>query len=182
MPGEIRFVEVGGDGDNLAIAALATREGPTGPQAFLRVVNYGNADAEPLVEFSADGILFDARRLPVPAGASADLTLTDLPYDLQVLQARLAVEDALPLDDTAWAVHASPVSGRVLLVSDGNLFLERALGALPGVELVRLAPDQPLPAGSTYFILNSAVVSSNQPVRVFLSICICTASTTTRSS
>jgi hypothetical protein len=150
LPGEIRFVEVGGGEDNLAIAALATREGPAGLQAFLRVVNYGDADAEPLVEFSANGVLFDARRLLVPARASADLTLTDLPYDLQVLQAHLTIDslfiDSLLIDNTAWAVHAAPVSGRVLLVSEGNLFLERALGALPSVELVRLAPDQPLPA------------------------------------
>ncbi len=146
LPGEVRFVEVGGDGDNLAIAALATREGPAGPQAFLRVVNYGDVDAEPLVEFSADGVLFDARRLLVPAHTSTDLTLTDLPYDLQVLQAHLAVDDVLLLDNTAWAVHAPSASGRVLLVSEGNLFLERALGALPGIELVRLTPDQPLPA------------------------------------
>jgi len=146
LPAEVRFVGVGGGGDNLAITALATREGSAGPQAFLRLVNYSSADAEPLVEFSADGILFDARRLPVSAHGSADLTLktADLPYDLSVLQAHLSTKDALPLDDTAWAAHAPPVSGRVLLVSDGNLFLERALGALPGVELVRLAPDQPL--------------------------------------
>ena len=155
LPGEVQFVGVGGGGDNLAITVLAVREGVAGPQAFLRVVNYGDADAEPLVEFSADGTLFDARRLPVPAHASADLTLTDLPYSPPVgggrggiLQARLAVEDALPLDDTAWAVHAPPVSGQVLLVSGGNLFLERALSALPGVELVRLPPDQPLPPPS----------------------------------
>jgi len=157
LPGEVRFVGVGGGGDNLAITALATRGGPAGPQAFLRVVNYSDVDGEPLVEFFADGVLFDARRLLVPAHGSADLALTDLPfgfaqdrpYDLRVLQARLAVEDVLPLDDTAWAVHAPPVSGRVLLVSDGNLFLERALGVLPGVELVRLAstPPQPPPTG-----------------------------------
>ncbi|HUV89002.1 MAG TPA: BatA and WFA domain-containing protein [Anaerolineae bacterium] len=146
LPGQVRFVGVGGGGDNLAIVALATRGGPAGPQAFLRVVNCGDVDAEPLVEFFANGVLFDARRLSVPAHASAGLTLTDLPYDVQVLQARLAVEDALPLDNTAWAVHVSPVSGRVLLVSSGNLFLERALGVLPGVELVRLTPGQPLPA------------------------------------
>ncbi len=155
LPGEVRFVGVGGGADNLAITALATREGPAGPQAFLRVVNYGDDDAEPLVEFSANaagtaGILFDARRLSVPAHSSADLTLTDLPYDLQVLQAHLTVGslfiDSLFIDNTAWTVHAPPVSGRVLLVSEGNLFLERALTALPGVELVRLAPDQPLPA------------------------------------
>ena len=146
LPGQVRFVGVGGGGDNLAIVALATREGPAGPQAFLRVVNCGDVDAEPLVEFSASGALFDARRLSVPAHASAGLTLTDLPYDVQVLQAGLAVGDALPLDNTAWTVHVSPVSGRVLLVSSGNLFLERALGVLPGVELVRLTPGQPLPA------------------------------------
>jgi hypothetical protein len=146
LPGQVRFVGVGGAGDNLAIVALATRGGPAGPQAFLRVVNCSDVDAEPLVEFFANGVLFDARRLSVPAHASAGLALTDLPYNVQVLQARLAVEDALPLDNTAWAVHVSPVSGRVLLVSSGNLFLERALGVLPGVELVRLTPGQPLPA------------------------------------
>jgi hypothetical protein len=146
LPGEVRFVGVGGGGDNLAITALATREGPVGPQAFLRVANYSNADAEPLIEFSADGVLFDARRLPISARSSADLTLSDLPYDLHVLQAHVSSEDALPLDDTAWAMHVSPVSGRALLISDGNLFLERALGALPSVELMRLAPDQPMPA------------------------------------
>ncbi len=145
LPGEVRFVGVGGGGDNLAITALATREGRAGPQVLLRVVNCGDADAEPLVEFSANGILFDAHRLLVPAHSSADLTLTDLPYDMQVLQAHLAVEDVFPLDDTAWAVHVSPVSRRVLLVSGGNFFLERALGALPGVELVRLAPGSPIP-------------------------------------
>ena len=151
LPGQVRFVSVGGGSDNLAITALATRAGMDGPQAFLRVVNYGSSDAEPLVEFSAGAAgtaitLFDARRLPIPAHASADLTLTDLPYDLRVLRASLSTADALPLDDVAWAVHAPHASGRALLVSEGNLFLERALGALPAVELVRLAPGQPLPA------------------------------------
>jgi len=153
LPGEVRFVGVvpstssgrGGGSDNVAITALATREGAEGPQVFLRIANYGNTDAEPLVEFSADGVLFDARRLPVPAHGSESLTLTDLPYDARVLQARLSTADALPLDDVAWAVHVPSASGRVLLVSEGNLFLERALSALPSVELVRLAPDAPLP-------------------------------------
>ncbi|MDY6877226.1 MAG: VWA domain-containing protein [Chloroflexota bacterium] len=150
LPGEVRFVEVGGRGDNLAITALATRAGEAGPQAFLRVANHSDTHAEPLVEFSADGVLFDARHLLVPAQGSANLTLTDLPYDLHVLQARLTLDDVdldvLPLDDIAWAVHTPPVSGRVLLISAGNLFLERALGALPGLELARLAPNAPIPS------------------------------------
>jgi len=162
LPGQARFVGVGGGGDNLAITALATREGPAGAQAFIRVANYGGLDVEPLIEFLADGVLLDARRLLVPAHGSADLTLADLPYRMQILQARLVFEgegessrsrqvtirrsvpqrDMLSLDNTAWAVHRRVASRRMLLVSDGNLFLERALGALPGVELVRLPSDQ----------------------------------------
>jgi Ca-activated chloride channel homolog len=145
LPGEARFVSVGGGRDNLAITTLATREGPDGPQVFLRAANYRDADAETLVEFSADGVLFDARRLSIPAQGNADLTLTDAPYNASFLEANLKTEDALPLDDQVWAVHSPPASGQVLLVSEGNLFLERALGGLAGVDLVRLAPDQPLP-------------------------------------
>ncbi len=145
LPGEVRFVGVGGGQDNLAVTALATREGSGGPQAFVRVSNYSSADAQTSVELSADGVLFDVRRLSVPAHASADLALSDLPYDLRVLQARITGGDALPLDDVGWAVRASPGSGRVLLVSDGNLFLERALDMLPNVDMTRLNPDQSLP-------------------------------------
>lgn len=163
LPGEVRFVGVGGGGDNLAIAALATREGASGPQAFLRIVNYGDTATEPLVELSADGTLFDARRLSVPARASADLTLTDLPYDMRVLGAHLVTEDVLSLDNAAWAVHTPPISGRVLLISEGNLFLERALGALSSVELTRLSPDQPLPSEFYDLYVYDRVVTSTLP-------------------
>ena len=167
LPGRVRFVGVGGAGDNVAIAALATRAGPTGPQVFIRVVNYGEVDAEPLVEFSADGALFDARRLSVPkrsdAHNGASLTLTDLPYDMHVLQAQLSTEDSLPLDDVAWDVHVPPASGRVLLLSEGNLFLERALGALPDVELTRAAPDQPPSADEDYALYVYDAVTPTLP-------------------
>ncbi len=163
LPGEVRFVGVGGAGANLAITALAVRAGPAGPQAFLRVNNYGGADAEVLVEFSADGLLFDARRLAIPARGGANLTLTDLPYDLRVLQARLMAADALTPDNVAWAVYAPGGPRRVLLVSDGNLFLERALGALPDIELTRLFPGQPLPTGPYDLYVFDGVVSGTLP-------------------
>ncbi|MBN1812091.1 MAG: BatA and WFA domain-containing protein [Anaerolineae bacterium] len=163
LGGEAHLVSVGGGSGNLSIIALATREGSAGPQAFLRVVNYSNTGVEPLVEFSADGTLFDARRLRVPARGSADLTLTDLPYNMRMLGARLVVEDALSLDNMAWTVHTPPVSGRVLLVSEGNLFLERALGALPSVDLTRLSPDQPLPSELYDLYVYDRVVTGTLP-------------------
>ena len=164
LPGEVRLVTVGGGGDNVAITTLATRQGELGPQALVRVSNYSDAPVEPLVELAANGALFDARRVRVPAHASADVTVTDLPYDTRVLRARIDDGDALAVDNVAWAVHVPPVSGRVLLHSPGNLFLERALGGLPNVELTRVGPEGPLPAGNYDLTVHDRVVSGTLSV------------------
>lgn len=161
---EVRFIGVGSGSDNCAITALAVRKGPTGPEAFLRVANFGEVDTELLVELLADDALFDIRRVRVPALGDVTLTITDLPYGMRVLQARLSATDSLALDNTAWAVQSDGRSKRVLLVSRGNLFLERALSTLPGVELVRVAPDMPLPqedekGGYSLYVYDSVLTS-----------------------
>jgi Ca-activated chloride channel family protein len=163
LPGEVRFVGVGGEQGNLAVTALATREGSGGPQAFVRVSNFSSVDVQTSVELFADAVLFDVRRLSVPAHGSADLALADLPYDLRVLQARIAGEDALSLDDAGWAVRAPAGSGRVLLVSDGNLFLERALDMLPNVEMTRLSPDRSLPTEPYDLVVTDGVFTGTLP-------------------
>ncbi len=144
LPGKVRFVRVGERGDNLAVLALAMREGPTGLQALLRVGNFGQGPVETRVALRADGAPLDVRSLSLPPRGTATLVLDDLPYDLQLLEAQLETEDPLSLDDAAWAVRAGG-GRRVLLVTPGNLFLERALAILPGVELTRLPPGGPLP-------------------------------------
>ena len=163
LPGELRLITVGRGSQNVAITALATRESEAGVEAFARVANYGDSAVRPLIEFSADGTPFDARRLEVPARGTADVTLTDLPYDARILQARMAPADALGLDDTAWTVRVPAASGRVLLVSEGNLFLERALGSLAGIDLTRLAPGQPLPDESYDLTIYDRVVTGTLP-------------------
>jgi Ca-activated chloride channel family protein len=51
----------------------------------------------------------------------------------------------------------------VLLVSEGNLFLERALGALPSVELTRLSPDQLLPSEPYDLYVYDRVITDTLP-------------------
>ena len=54
----------------------------------------------------------------------------DLPPGTRTLEARLDQSDALALDNAAWSVVGADRPTRVLLVSDGNVFVERALGLL----------------------------------------------------
>ena len=57
------------------------------------------------------------------------------------MEARLAGEDALAVDDRAFALVPQEEVVRALLVSDGNTYLESALALLPRLELYAVAPD-----------------------------------------
>ncbi len=145
LPVAVHFVVVGRSGHNQALSALAVRDGRSGPELFLRASNHADQAAQALVEVEVDGHLFDAREVNLPPHEEVSLTLADLPPQTRLVEARLSVEDVLLLDNTAWTLRAPPEPGRVLLVSSGNLFLEKALSLLPQVTLFKAGPDSSLP-------------------------------------
>ena len=145
LPVPVEVISLGQGADNQGLVSLALRDGPDGPEVFLRVANAAGEARQRRVEFYVDDHLFDARDLELPPQASASLTLTGLPLGARYLRASLAGPDDLAADDVAWLVRSS-APARVLLVSPGNLFLERALALLPNVTVERALPDQELPA------------------------------------
>ncbi len=145
LPAEAIYVPVGDSDANLAISALATRPTASGIQLFASVTNHGNAQQETLLSLILDGTLFDSRHVTIPANSNVNATW-DLPDGTQTIQAHLSdqTNDTLPLDDSAWAVHEGGISNRVLLVTEGNRFLEQVYGVLPGVEAFKAPPDTDL--------------------------------------
>ncbi|MBN2117975.1 MAG: VWA domain-containing protein [Anaerolineales bacterium] len=149
LPGEVRYIPIGESRDNLAISALALRPAQKGPQLFAEASNYTGTDRSVLLSIYFNDELIDARQLNLRAGSSGSLTLAELPNRSGIYEARLsdpeqpaAPLDALSLDDRAFAVYQSGSARRVLLVSNGNLFLEQLLASLPAIQ-----PFRALPAG-----------------------------------
>ncbi len=144
LPGVVRYLPVGGSGDNLALTALSIRPSADGPELFTQAANFSDSDRAVLISIYFNDGLVDARPLTLPAHASRNLILDDLPSTSGVYKARLtraenrtAPLDSLALDDTAYAVYQSAAARRVLLVSNGNIFLEQLLASLPGVQPFR---------------------------------------------
>ncbi len=142
LAAETLFVPIGESGENLAIAALATRDAEGVSQLFANVRNEGVEERTALFSLLLDDVLFDSRRISVPSGGSATLTW-ELPEGATVIQGKLSNHegDQLALDDVAWTVHAGGTSNRLLLVTDGNVFLEQAFSVLPGVEAFKVGRD-----------------------------------------
>ena len=162
MPAKTRYINVGISQANVAITSLSLRDSPAGPELFAGMYNSGTRPVHALLSVKVDGQLRDSRGVELPAGGDATTTLQGLPLDMQVAEAHLAVTEAganmLAADDTAWALRPHPPSSNVLLVSENNSFLEKALNLMPAVKLFKVTPSQYAPSeGFGLTVLDAAV-------------------------
>jgi len=146
LTGNVKFIPVGVNGENVFISAFTVRRTVRGLAAFVRVNNSGKSAASVLVSLRSGDALLDARTLDVPAAGSATWTQNDLDPALPHLTARIdqtpnAAQDNLAADDAAYAINPVTSIRRALLVTRGNRFLEQALGALPGLQVTRVVPS-----------------------------------------
>ena len=152
----IRALTVGRSRKNQAIVALAVR---TAPSAVTRsvFVSIANLDLEPAqrrLELWGDGSLREVRDIFLDPQARADVVIDDVAQEIETLELRLVgsdpavatAPDDLATDDRAWAVVPPDRTRLILLVGDGDPYLETALGYLPNVELFGVTLDAYGPA------------------------------------
>jgi VWA domain-containing protein/aerotolerance regulator-like protein len=152
----IKVLLVGRERKNQAIVALAVRTSPSAVtrSVFISVANLDIEAAARRIEVWGDDRLLEARDVSLDAQARSDVVIDDVPPDVAVVEVRLvgsdptstAIPDQLAVDDRAWAVMPTTQTRLVLLVGDGDPYLETALSYLPNVELYGVAPADYGPA------------------------------------
>ena len=152
----IKVLSVGRSGRNQAIVALAVRTAPSAVtrSVFVSVANLDLEEARRRLELWGDGRLLEVRDLLLDPQARSDVVIDDVPSDVATLEVRLVgadpavagTADDLATDDRAWAIVPPDVRRLILLVSEGDPYLETALTFLPNVELYGVTPDEYGPA------------------------------------
>ncbi len=172
VPGDVRFVPVGESSSNLAISALATSALPgRPPQLFARINNYGDTDTDVILDIRLDGsdVIYTAHRYTIPAQDHVDISEIELPETFSTLAARLtmpsnaAMPDYLGVDNVAYAVRDRSGAGRVLLITEDNLFLEQIFRSLRGVELYQITPADNLPTDPYDLYVFDGVLPADLP-------------------
>lgn len=139
----VEFIQIGASADNRAISTLSARPDPLNAhqyQVFARVRNYSDSPISDILAITADGNPTDSREVQLEPGAIQEYVFSDLPVGSKTVSARLSLSDALPLDDHAYAVLDVRRPAQVLLVTAGNLYLEKVMGLIPNAELFRAQP------------------------------------------
>jgi len=144
---DIRLVQVGSSGENQGITALSARADPLNAnryQVFARARNYASAPYRGTLALTVDGNISESREVELgadgDADASAEYVFSDLPPGARTVEARLTGTDVYPLDNAAYTVLDVGRRSEILLVTNGNVFLEKVLSLLPAGEVSRVAP------------------------------------------
>lgn len=147
---ELQFIKHGERSDNLGIVAADVRRPIGQPDAFemfVAIRNYSPTPRSGSLGIYRDEGLLAVRKIELPAPrketgySETALTLNDLPVRTGTLRLELDVEDDLSVDNVAYVALAPRRKLRVLLVSEGNLYLERALVVDDDVQLDRVSPS-----------------------------------------
>ena len=154
IPGESRYVQIGEERENVGITALSTRSLPNNPpQLFAQVENFGPEDTRVIFEVYLDGEFYSSQFYDVDAESTLNIIEDTLPVDFSTLEARLSrpssepVPDYLPSDNRAYTINAEAATGNVLVVTEGNIFIEFAFDNVAGIELTTSTPERGVISG-----------------------------------
>ncbi len=146
---------------NQAIVALAVKSTGSGvtSSVFVSVANLDLELATRRLEFWGDDRLLESRTITIDAQQRADAVVDnigDKDHPVSIVEVRLVAgddpggagrPDLLAADDRAWAVVPPSRDRNILVVGEGDPYLETALSYLPHARLFGLKPAE-YPAGA----------------------------------
>lgn len=130
----VTYRQIGTSTENVGIQALGASAASTGTLAYVGVTNNGHDPAQTGLVVTADGKVVDSESIRIAPGQTWGKTLRVNP-STKLVEAKLDGNDALKADDYAVSVLDPSAHARVLLVTKGDMFLERALSLDPRVTL-----------------------------------------------
>lgn len=146
---------------NLALQQFGVKNGAEGKTAVAVVGQSGGAAKEAHVNLYGDGKLLQTENAMLAPGGTATLTFREVP-EAEVYRAEVEEADDYAADNEAYAFSERNETARILLLTRGNLFLEKAL-QLTGAEVVKMTlpgkeGEESVPGGA-----GRAAVPGNPP-------------------
>lgn len=123
--------------ENCGVTLFSHVSGEEGMDVFAKVKNFGTTNQEKTVTLFADNEVLDVVDVSLKAGAQQDVLFTQIPLQNKKMWVKMTPEDDLKADDIAYDTLAQERKHKVLLVSEGNVFLEKALLLFPNVEFYK---------------------------------------------
>ena len=138
-----RLIRIGKANDNIGITQFRVRKSLVNPfdyETLLRVINTSEEERQFNVELYFKEALFDVRPYTLAPGESKSEIFSNFTFEGGELKAVLDIDDALSTDNVAYAALPKREHISVLLVTEENPFLEKALAVDEKLKLRVVTP------------------------------------------
>lgn len=155
--------------DNVALTRLQVRRSlldPVGYQVLTEVRNFSDEPVECRLELDLDDEVVDVIPLKLEPNGTWTRVFDKTSTEGGRLLAKLDRDDALLADNQAWALLPKREQHRVILVTEGNLFLQMVFEANPIVNLTVTADPPKSPPAGTLVIYHKKVPNPVPPGNV----------------
>jgi Mg-chelatase subunit ChlD len=141
----LHYLKLGKSAHNVGITALDVRTSASDAsrsEIYISIANFFDREITADLQVLLDDQLLDVRPVTLAATNETQQLITAAVARDGILTARLKVDDDLAVDNVAYVVNRTPQPVKVLLVTRGNSFLERALAIGSNVQVTKITPDQ----------------------------------------
>ncbi len=140
---------------NTAVTLLSHTLQADGGYVLARLHWYGTGEIQKTVTLFADGAAYDTKTVTVDAEQDVDVVFQGVPKQAKTLEVRISPQDALPIDDIRYLGVGKAETQKVLLVTKGNVFLEKSLSLLEKVDFYKT--DTPEATGYGLYIFDGMI-------------------------
>ncbi|MHB1392870.1 MAG: vWA domain-containing protein [Clostridia bacterium] len=123
--------------------------------ALVRATNRSNVPlAREISLYGSDKVL-DIKNIELPAGETKTVYFEEISTNAPYLWAELTEKDDLEEDNQVYGVVKYTKPSKVLLIASSNVFIEKALSNINGLELYKTNPDEDIEDGYDLYIFDS---------------------------
>ncbi len=160
---DVETIAIGNSKNNVAITMLSHLVESDRIISLAKVENFGDRKQTCEVGLYADGVLQEIKEAELLPNQTRDVFFTNVNKDAEILNAKLLQNDFLEKDNTAFDVVNRIEKKKVVLVSDGNIFLEKALSLLKSIELYKAAPSEVDTLSGFYLYIYDGITPKKSP-------------------
>lgn len=149
----IRHIKIGESAGNVAVTAFSVRRylaNKLDYELFVQVQSFFDRPIEAELQLLADGRLVDTKPIKLEPNGKLQEFFPSQAVSGERLEARVKVttldaRDVFPIDDRAYALLPKIERAKIMLITDGNLYLEGTLLLNSNIDVERLTPTEYAP-------------------------------------
>ncbi|MDP4145359.1 MAG: BatA and WFA domain-containing protein [Bacillota bacterium] len=143
-------ISLGNSGKNASIDVISHKKDGNSLTVMIKVTNRGNENYSSDLSLYGEDKLLDIKNVELKPKESKVVYFQVVPYNGDYLKGVLSEQDMLSQDNTAYDVLNTGEKQKILLVSEKNIFLEKAFGIIPNTEVFKAPKLSDMNEGDSY--------------------------------